>query len=254
MLFAPFRRINLLRVNLFHVRGQSLVRLGLAVILAGSALTLPTLAQNETESNQGISIKSLRQEANSKTQIVTARDNVQIYYPARQLQARADFAQYFIKEQRMLLSGNVFIKQQGNTLQGETITYTIRDGQFLVTPKQGEVVQSVYNAAPEGKPRQNMTIRSSRQEANSKTQVVVAQDNVQLAYPTQSLRARADRVQFFGKEQKIVMSGSVVALQKGNSIQGETLTYSIKDGRFLALPKSGGTVNSIYVIPNDGNN
>jgi lipopolysaccharide export system protein LptA len=50
------------------------------------------------------------------------------------------------------------------------------------------------------------------------------------------------------------MSGSVVALQKGNSIQGETLTYSIKDGRFLALPKTGGTVNSIYVIPNDGTN
>ncbi len=252
MLFAPVRCINLLRVNLFHLCGQS-VKLGLAVML-GSALTMPTLAQNETESNQGISIKSLRQEANSKTQIVTAQDNVQIYYPARQLQARADFAQYFIKEQRMLLSGNVFIKQQGNTLQGERITYTIRDGQFLVTPKEGEVVQSVYNAAPEGKPRQNMTIRSSRQEANSKTQVVVAQDNVQLAYPTQNLRARADRAQFFGKEQKIVLSGSVIALQRGNSIQGETLTYSIKDGRFLALPKSGGTVNSIYVIPNDGTN
>jgi lipopolysaccharide export system protein LptA len=253
MLLAPVRRINLLRVNLFHVRGQS-VRLGLAIILAASALTLPSLAQNENDgSQQGISIKSLRQEANSKTQIVTARDSVQIYYPARQLQARADFAQYFIKEQRMLLSGNVYVKQQGNTLQGETITYTIRDGQFLVTPKQGEVVESVYNAAPEGKPRQNMTIRSSRQEANSKTQVIVAQDNVQLTYPTQNLRARADRAQFFGKEQKIVLSGSVVALQRGNSIQGETLTYSIKDGRFLALPKSGGTVNSIYVVPDNNN-
>ncbi len=253
MLFAPVRRIHLLRVNLLHLCNQS-VRLGLATILAVSALMLPSLAQNETESSQGISIRSLTQEANSKTQVVTARDSVQIYYPARQLQARADFAQYFIKEQRMLLSGNVYVKQQGNTLQGETITYTIRDGQFLVTPKQGEVVQSVYNAAPEGKPRQNMTIRSSRQEANSKTQVVLAQDNVQLAYPAQNLRARADRVQFFGKEQKIVMSGSVVALQRGNSIQGETLTYSVKDGRFLALPKNGGTVNSIYVIPDDGTN
>ncbi len=254
MLSAPVRRISLLRVNLFQIRGQLLVRFGLVVILASGALILPSLAQSENENSQGISIKSLSQEANSKTQVVTARDSVQIYYPARQLQARADFAQYFIKEQRMLLSGNVYVRQQGNTLQGETITYTIRDGQFLVTPKRGEVVESVYNAAPAGKPRQNMTIRSSRQEANSKTQVIIAQDNVQLAYPTQNLRARADRAQFFGKEQKIVLSGSVVALQRGNSIQGETLTYSIKDGRFLALPKSGGTVNSIYVIPDDGNN
>jgi lipopolysaccharide export system protein LptA len=232
MLFAPVRRI---------CSGQLVTK-------------LPSIAQNEVDSSQGIRIRSLRQEANSKTQIVTARDNVQISYPARQMQARANFAQYFIKEQRMVLSGDVYVKYQGNTLRGENITYTIRDGQFLVTPKTGQVVETVYNAAPEGKARQNMTIRSSRQEANSKTQVIVAQDNVQLAYPAQSLRARADRAQFFGKEQKIVLSGSVVAIQKGNSIQGETLTYSIKDGRFVALPRNGGTVDSIYVIPDNGTN
>jgi lipopolysaccharide export system protein LptA len=245
MLFAPVSRV---------CSGQLIARLALVVALACGAPTLPSTAQNEVDSNQGIRIRSLRQEANSKTQIVTARDNVQISYPARQIQARADFAQYFIKEQRMVLSGNVYIKQQGNTLQGETITYTIRDGQFSVVPKPGQVVEAVYNAAPAGKARQDMTIRSSRQEANSKTQIVVAQDNVQLAYPAQNLRARADRAQFFGKEQKIVLSGSVVAIQKGNSIQGETLTYSIKDGRFVATPRSGGTVDSIYVIPDDGVN
>lgn len=249
MLFVPTRCINIFRVN----RGQSLIRSSLAILIASNGIAIPSLAQNEIDSSQGISIRSLRQEANSKTQIVTARDNVQIYYPARQLQARADFGQYFIKEQRMSLNGNVYVKYQGNSLQGENITYTIRDGQFVVTPKPGEVVESVYNAAPEGKARQNMSIRSSRQEANSKTQVIVAKDNVQLSYPSQSLRARADRAQFFGKEQKIILSGSVVAVSKGNSIQGETLTYSIKDGRFVATPKSGGTVNSIYVIPNDGN-
>jgi lipopolysaccharide export system protein LptA len=253
MLFAPVRLVR---------SRQLITKLTLVAALACGASILPliaslapsAIAQNEVDNSQGIRIRSLRQEANSKTQIVTARDNVQISYPARQMQARANFAQYFIKEQRMVLSGDVYVRYQGNTLQGENITYTIRDGQFLVTPKNGQVVETVYNAAPEGKARQNMIIRSSRQEANSKTQVVIAQDNVQLAYPAQSLRARADRAQFFGKEQKIILSGSVVAIQKGNSIQGETLTYSIKDGRFVAMPRSGGTVDSIYVIPDDGAN
>jgi lipopolysaccharide export system protein LptA len=245
MLFAPVRRIGSSRL---------ITSLGLAIAMICSAPALPSIAQNEVDSSQGVRIRSLRQEANSKTQIVTARDNVQISYPARQLQARADYAQYYIREQRMVMNGNVYIKYQGNTLQGENITYTIRDGQFLVTPKSGGVVESVYNAALTGKTRQNMTIRSSRQSANSKTQIIVAEDNVQLFYPAQNLRARADRAQFFGKEQRIVLSGSVVAISKGNSIQGETLTYSIKDGQFVARPRSGGTVDSIYVIPDDGTN
>jgi lipopolysaccharide export system protein LptA len=231
----------------------SVMRIGVAFIIA-STLSWPVAAQNETaDLSQGIRIKSLRQEANSKTQIVTARDNVQISYPARQLQARANFAQYFIKEQRMVMTGDVYVKYQGNTLQGETITYTVRDGQFLVVPKAGQVVESVYNAAPAGKARQNVIIRSDRQEANSKTQVVIARDNVQIAYPSQNLRARANIAQFFAKEQRLVLSGNVVALQKGNSIQGETLTYSIKEGKFVAMPRSGGSVESIYVIPESGN-
>ncbi len=199
--------------------------------------------------DQGLRIKAVRQTANSKTQVVTANDNVQIAYPARQLRARADLAQYFIKDQRLVMTGNVYVVQQGNSLQGETITYSIRSGQFLVTPKSGQSVESVYNTAESGKERQNVTIRSDRQEANSKTQVVIASSNVQISYPTQRLRAKAKQAQFYAKEQKLVLSGNVVAIQQGNSIQGETLTYSIKEGQFVALPKSGGVVDSIYVVP-----
>jgi lipopolysaccharide export system protein LptA len=213
----------------------------------------PTAAQSDA--GQGIRIKALRQEANSKTQIVTARDNVQISYPARQLQARADFAQYLIKEQRLLLSGNVYVRyQNGNSLQGEKITYSIRDGQFTILPKSGQPVESVYNAATGNQSRQDVVIRSNRQEANSKTQIVIARDNVQIYYPSQRLRAKAQMAQFYGKEQKIVLSGNVVAIQKGNSIQGETLTYSIKDGQFVATPRSGGAVESIYVVPDENAN
>jgi lipopolysaccharide export system protein LptA len=199
--------------------------------------------------DRGLRIKGLRQAANSKTQVVTVSNNVQISYPVRQLRARADLAQYYIKEQRLVMTGNVYVTQQGNSLQGETITYSIRSGQFLVVPKPGRLVESVYNAAESGKPRQDVSIRSDRQEANSKTQVVIARDNVQISYPAQRLRAKARLAQFDAKAQKLVLSGNVVAIQQGNSIQGEVLTYSIKQGQFVALPKSGGVVDSIYVIP-----
>jgi lipopolysaccharide export system protein LptA len=238
--------------------GGSMGRWTLAMALAlalplgtgiGSTI-LPVAAQNEG----GIRIRALRQEANSKTQIVTARENVQISYPARQLQARADFAQYFIKEQRLVFSGNVYVRQKGNSLQGSKITYNLKDGQFVITPKPGQPIESVYDAATGNQRRQEVIIRSYQQEANSKTQFVVARDDVQISYPSQSLRAKAQMAQFYGKEQKIVLSGNVVAIQRGNSIQGETLTYSIRDGQFVATPRSGGTVESIYVVPDDNAN
>ncbi len=218
----------------------------LALSFWGSCLVAGVPAQS---ADQGIRIKAARQAANSKTQVVTANDNVQISYPARQLRARADVAQYYIKEQRLVMTGNVFVTQQGNSLQGETITYSIRSGQFLVVPKPGKLVESVYNVAESGKGRQDVIIRSDRQEANSKSQVVIARDNVQISYPTQRLRAKARLAQFYAKEQKLVLSGNVVAIQQGNSIQGEVLTYSIKQGQFVARPKSGGVVDSIYVVP-----
>lgn len=235
--------------------GRILGRWGLAVLLAIGGGIVPSGAPIAAQSESGIRIKALRQEANSKTQIVTARDNVQISYPARQLQARADFAQYLIKEQRLVLSGNVYVRyQNGNSLQGERIVYTIKDGQFTIVPKSGRPVEAVYNAATGNEAPREVVIQSDRQEANSKSQIVIARDNVQISYPSQRLRAKAQMAQFYGKEQKIVLSGNVVAVQRGNSIQGETLTYSIKDGQFVATPRSGGSVESIYIVPDDNAN
>ena len=77
MLFAPVRCLGLLRVNLFPIRTQSLVRLGLAAVLACSALTLPTLAQNETENNQGISNVCVA-ESEETNKPITISDNQSI--------------------------------------------------------------------------------------------------------------------------------------------------------------------------------
>lgn len=94
-----------------------------------------------------LTLRSDTQEANSQTGVVTARGNVQIYYPARQIQATAAQAQYFSHERRIVLSGNVYILQHGNSIRGETVTYLIDQGQFIVIPKSSQQVESIYIVA-----------------------------------------------------------------------------------------------------------
>jgi lipopolysaccharide export system protein LptA len=84
------------------------------------------------------------QEANAKTGVITARGNVQIYYPARQIQATAAQAQYFSRERRIVLSGDVYVLQQRNSLRGETITYLIDEGRFVALPQSPKQVEAIY--------------------------------------------------------------------------------------------------------------
>ncbi|MFP4102356.1 MAG: LptA/OstA family protein [Coleofasciculus sp.] len=124
--------------------------LGIALILPISlmgAIALPTPlkeAQAQTSDGRAITVRADVQEANSQTGVVTARGNVQIDYPARQIQATAAQAQYFSRERRIVLRGNVYVLQQGNSLRGETITYLIDEGRFVALPKTEQQVESIY--------------------------------------------------------------------------------------------------------------
>lgn len=93
---------------------------------------------------QPLTLRSDVQEANSITGVITARGNVQITYPARQIQATAVQAQYYVRERRIVLSGDVYVLQNGNSLRGETITYLIDEGRFVALPDQGRQVESIY--------------------------------------------------------------------------------------------------------------
>jgi lipopolysaccharide export system protein LptA len=101
-------------------------------------------------SPQALTLRADVQEANAKTGVVVARGNVQINYPARQIQATSAQAMYFSKERRIVLSGNVYVLQQGNSLRGEQITYLIDEGRFVATPQTTKQVESIYlvNDAP----------------------------------------------------------------------------------------------------------
>ena len=228
-----------------------------SIVVSSVALPIPLCAQpskpqTQPSKPQGLSIQSDTQEANSKSQVVIARGNVQLRYPSRNIQARADLAQYFIKQKRILLTGNVLIVQEGSTLEGDSVVYLIDEGKFIANPKLKQQVRSNYIVPAEG--GKGLTILSNIQEANSKTETVTARGNVRLSYPERKLQARANTAQYNIKGKQIVLSGNVVVVNNGSSLQGDTITYLIDEGRFLAKQKPGLPVQSIYVIPDKNPN
>jgi lipopolysaccharide export system protein LptA len=129
-------------------RARKSTRLGAAALGLGSALLLggSGLWPSSTQAQQAqpIKLEANRLEANSKTGLVTAIGNVRITYPARSIQATAAQAQYFSRERKMILTGDVYVLQQGNSLRGEVITYLIDEGRFVATPTSPKQVESIY--------------------------------------------------------------------------------------------------------------
>lgn len=140
-----FRKRGHRQPNRLNMR---LVTISCAFVLMLPAVTaswLPnSLAQAQAQSGGAIQLKASRVEANSNTGIVTAVGNVRIDYPSRQIFATAAQAQYYSREQRIVLSGNVDVIQEGNTLQAETVTYLIEEGRFVATPGANSQVEAVY--------------------------------------------------------------------------------------------------------------
>lgn len=116
----------------------------LVLPLLTTALLPSALSQAEAQSSGAIQLKASRVEANSNTGVVTAVGNVRIDYPSRQIFATAAQAQYYSREQRIVLSGNVDVIQEGNSLKAETVTYLIEEGRFVATPGAENQVEAVY--------------------------------------------------------------------------------------------------------------
>lgn len=139
---------------------QSYLRLGAVLsasamlgVVASSTSPNSALAQ-ATGPGQALTLRADVQEANAITGVITARGNVQINYPARQIQATSVQAQYYSKEKRIVLQGDVYVLQGSNSLRGETVTYLIDEGRFVALPNNGQQVESIYlvqdNPPPEG--------------------------------------------------------------------------------------------------------
>jgi lipopolysaccharide export system protein LptA len=133
-----------------------------AMSLGGGLRPWPVAQAQDT-----ITLRSDIQEANTNTGIITARGNVQIDYPAQQIRATSAQADYYSNERRIVLSGNVLVNQQGNTLRAEVVTYLIDEGRFVAAPRPNAQVETIYQvpanqpsvapgaapgAAPQGSP------------------------------------------------------------------------------------------------------
>jgi lipopolysaccharide export system protein LptA len=129
--------------------GQRRSRL-LAIMMGALGLVLaiaqgtPVVAQAQTGEQGTITLKADVQEANAITGVITARGNVQIDYPTRNIVATSAQAQYFSEENRMILSGNVIVLQDGNRLEAETVTYLIEEGRFIALPQPNNQVETTY--------------------------------------------------------------------------------------------------------------
>ncbi len=123
------------------------LRLILATMISAIAVVSfsPQYLRAEAQAKGGsITLQSDIQESNSETGIITARGNVKINYPARQIQATAAQAQYFSRERRLILTGNVYVLQKGNSMRAETMTYLVDEGRFIATPQGDRQVESSY--------------------------------------------------------------------------------------------------------------
>ena len=111
-------------------------------LLAIGSIPLPS---TQAQTNAALTIRADVQEANSITGVVTASGNVRMTYPARQIDAVAEQAQYFSQEQRVVLTGNVVITQEGvNSIKAQTVTYLVTEGKFVATPPDNQQVETIY--------------------------------------------------------------------------------------------------------------
>lgn len=106
--------------------------------------TLKEVKAQTPSASSALTVRSDIQEANSETGVITARGNVQFYYPARQIQGTSAQAQYFSRERRLVLSGDVYVLQEGNSMRAEIMTYLIDEGRFIATPQPQQQVESIY--------------------------------------------------------------------------------------------------------------
>jgi lipopolysaccharide export system protein LptA len=125
----------------FAVAGRS------TVPASPSALTPPTVVASgaaTTPARGGlVTIESDQQQADNVTGVVTAIGNVRITYPERGMLATARQAQYYTREGRLVLSGDVdIIDRDGQRLRAEQIVYWLNGQRLLALPAKGQQVQT----------------------------------------------------------------------------------------------------------------
>lgn len=90
-----------------------------------------------------VTIESDLQRADNRTGVITATGNVRIVYPEQRVVATARQAQYFSKEGRVVLTGDVDVVQtDGHSLRAERVIYDLNSQRLVAEPPSHEQVFS----------------------------------------------------------------------------------------------------------------
>lgn len=102
-----------------------------------------------------VTIESDLQRADQSTGVITATGNVRIVYPDQRVVATARQAQYFSREGRVVLSGDVDIVQEGgNLLRAERVVYLVERDRLVAIPPTGQQVYSRVSLPARQRPTQ----------------------------------------------------------------------------------------------------
>ena len=108
-------------------------------------MVVPTAPISAEEPSGLVTVESDLQQADNVTGVVTATGNVRITYPVKQVQATARQAQYFTKEERIILIGDVEVTQDGgNRLNAERVTYLVLEDRLIADPATEDQVFSKF--------------------------------------------------------------------------------------------------------------
>lgn len=100
-----------------------------------------------------VTIESDRQQADNSTGVITATGNVKIVYPDRKVLATSRQAQYFSKEARVVLSGDVQVVQDdGHRLLAEQVIYDVSQERVEARPIPGAQVLSIVRLSRSKEP------------------------------------------------------------------------------------------------------
>ena len=115
----------------------------LPLLLATAAVD--PIAAEDSRDDGLITIESDHQYADNSTGVVTASGNVRIVHTDRGVVATSRQAQYFTKEERIVLRGEVDVVQKdGHALRADQVIYLLQEDRAVATPVEGEQVFSQW--------------------------------------------------------------------------------------------------------------
>ena len=114
--------------------------------LRSLVVMLPFLLAAESLGDELITIESDLQSADSTTGVVTASGNVRIVHADRGVVATSRQAQYFTKEERIVLRGDVDVVQNdGHALRADHVIYLLQEDRAVAIPEEGDQVFSQWS-------------------------------------------------------------------------------------------------------------